>query len=70
MKLAPEIEIAWAAPVDSEAGAVTERPRMRELLLAATLFAREPATLRSDGSAGLHDDGGPLAGWVNTLSPV
>jgi hypothetical protein len=38
-------------------------------LLAATLFAHEPATFGEHGSAGLYDHGGPLAASMSTISP-
>jgi hypothetical protein len=40
-----------------------------ERLLAATLFAHEPATFGEHGSAGLYDHGGPLAASMSTISP-
>jgi hypothetical protein len=38
-------------------------------LLAATLFAHEPAAFREHGSAGLYDHGGPLGASMSTISP-
>jgi len=38
-------------------------------MLAATLFAHEPATFGEHGSAGLYDHGGPLAASMSTISP-
>ena len=37
-------------------------------VLAATLFAHEPAAFGVHGSAGLHEHGGPLAASVSTIS--
>jgi hypothetical protein len=38
-------------------------------LLAATLFAHEPAAFGEHDSAGLYDHGGPLAASMSTISP-
>ena len=38
-------------------------------VLAATLFAHEPAAFGEHGSAGLYDHGGPLAASMSTISP-
>ena len=40
-----------------------------EMLLAATLFAHEPAALRVHESADLDEHGGPLGALVITVSP-
>jgi transposase InsO family protein len=39
------------------------------VVLAATLFAHEPAAFGEHGSAGLYDHGGPLAASMSTISP-
>jgi hypothetical protein len=41
----------------------------RNRLLAATLFAHEPAAFGEHDSAGLYDHGGPLAASMSTISP-
>jgi hypothetical protein len=38
-------------------------------MLAATLFAHEPAAFGEHDSAGLYDHGGPLAASMSTISP-
>jgi hypothetical protein len=53
------------APVYLSAPEITRQP----LLLAATLFAHEPAAFGEHGSAGLYDHGGPLAASMSTISP-
>jgi hypothetical protein len=53
---------------NSTSGIVPPTPGT-ESLLAATLFAHEPAAFGEHDSAGLYDHGGPLAASMSTISP-
>ena len=53
----------------STSGSAGHRAGCTAPLLAATLFAHEPATFGEHGSAGLYDHGGPLAASMSTISP-
>jgi hypothetical protein len=61
--------LAMEAFRDIAASGEPRRLASGKVLLAATLFAHEPATFGEHGSAGLYDHGGPLAASMSTISP-
>jgi hypothetical protein len=61
--------VALSRPVAQSVGLQDRQVARIALLLAATLFAHEPAAFGEHGSAGLYDHGGPLAASMSTISP-